>query len=291
MSIWFYISFFILICILIFIILKLVFIKKSIKEIKTQLTAILKSDTNNLITISSSDSEIKKLASCLNAELKELRSRRLQYENGNQELKKTITNISHDLRTPLTAISGYIELLKEKNNKEYIEVIERKTKDLVNLTDQLFYFSKTMDIGTKINKERCCINEILEETIANYYTILKEKNIVPQIKITNEKIYKYLDKNSIIRVFENILSNACKYSDGDFKIKLESNGKITFSNKANSLDAITVQKIFDRYFSVENAKKSTGIGLSIAKQLVELNDGIISVKYIENYLVIEIIFN
>lgn len=291
MSIWFCISFVILICILIFIVLKLFFIKNSIKEIKTQLTAILKSDTNNLITISSSDSEIKELTSCLNTELKELRSQRLQYENGNQELKKTIANISHDLRTPLTAISGYVELLKEKNNKEYIEVIERKTKDLVNLTDQLFYFSKTMDISTKINKERCCINEILEETIANYYTILKEKNIAPKIEITNEKIYRYLDKNSIIRVFENILSNACKYSDGDFKIKLESNGKITFSNKASSLDAVTVQKIFDRYFSIENAKKSTGIGLSIAKQLLELNDGIISAKYVENCIIIEIFFN
>ena len=291
MSIWFCISFVILICILIFIVLKLFFIKNSIKEIKTQLTARLKSDTNNLITISSSDSEIKELTSCLNAELKELRSQRLEYENGNQELKKTITNISHDLRTPLTAISGYIELLKEKNNKEYIEVIERKTNDLVNLTDQLFYFSKTMDIGRKINKERCCINEILEETIANYYTILKEKNIAPKIEITNEKIYRYLDKNSIIRVFENILSNACKYSDGDFKIKLESNGKITFSNKASSLDAVTVQKIFDRYFSIENAKKSTGIGLAIAKQLVELNDGIISAKYVENCIIIEMFFN
>ena len=148
-----------------------------------------------------------------------------------------------------------------------------------------------MDISTKINKERCCINEILEETIANYYTILKEKNIAPKIEITNEKIYRYLDKNSIIRVFENILSNACKYSDGDFKIKLESNGKITFSNKASSLDAVTVQKIFDRYFSVENAKKSTGIGLSIAKQLVEINNGIISAKYVENCIIIEIFFN
>ena len=290
MSIWFYVSFFILICILVLIILNLIFIQKSIKEIKIQLTTILKSDTNNLITISSSDSEIKELANCLNTELKELRSQKLQYQNGNQELKKTITNISHDLRTPLTAISGYIELLKEKNNKEYIEVIERKTKDLVALTEQLFCFSKTMDIGIKIMKEKCCINEILEESIANYYTILKEKNIVPQIEITNEKIYKYLDRNSIIRVFENILSNACKYSDGDLKIKLEQNGKITFSNKANSLDAITVQKIFDRYFSVENAKKSTGIGLSIAKQLVELNNGIISAKYIENCIIIEIVF-
>ena len=81
------------------------------------------------------------------------------------------------------------------------------------------------------------------------------------------------------------------FGSGDFKIKLEPNGKITFSNKANSLDAITVQKIFYRYFSIENAKKSTGIGLSIAKQLVELNNGIISAKYVGNFIIIEIFFN
>lgn len=90
------------------------------------------------------------------------------------------------------------------------------------------------------------------------------------------------------RVFENILSNVSKYSDGNFKVKLEDNGKITFSNKAESLDATTVQKIFDRYFTVENAKKSTGIGLSIAKQLIELNGGKILAKYQNGDLIIEI---
>ena len=87
----------------------------------------------------------------------------------------------------------------------------------------------------------------------------------------SEKVYKFLDKNTITRVFENILSNAIKYSNGDFNITLKKNGNIIFSNTANSLDATTTNKIFDRYYTVENAKKSTGIGLAIAKQLVELN--------------------
>ena len=101
---------------------------------------------------------------------------------------------------------------------------------------------------------------------------------------------KNLDKYSIIRVFENILSNVCKYSNGDFKVTLNEKGIITFSNKANSLDVTTVQKIFDRYFTVENAKKSTGLGLSISKQLVELNGGEISAKYVNKHLIIQIEF-
>lgn len=289
-----YIIITILIIILVFMIIKLYFIKKSLKEIQNQINEILLTDTNNLLTISSSDKEIINLANCLNIELKKLRKEKLQYENGNQELKTVMTNISHDMRTPLTAISGYLELIKENNEeniqKEYIEIIERKTNELIFLTDQLFDFSKTMDMKVNIKKEKCCINEIIEESLANYYSIFKKNNIIPKIEICNKKIYKYLYKNTIIRVLENILSNVSKYSNGDFKVVLAENGRITFSNKATSLDATTVQKIFNRYFTVENAKKSTGLGLAIAKQLIELNDGMISAKYIKNHLIIDIYF-
>lgn len=270
-----YIIITVLIIILIILILKLFFIKKSIKEIRSNLSRILKSDTNNLITIDTNNTETSELANTLNIELKNLRRERLQYENGNQELKRSITNISHDIRTPLTAISGYIDLIKQNEDKEkqeeYIRIIERKTNDLINLTEQLFDFSKTVDIAPQIKKEKICINEILEESLANFYVVFKEKNIIPKLEITEKRIYRFVDKNTITRVFENILSNVIKYSSGNFKVKLEKNGKIIFSNKATSLDATTVEKIFDRYYTVENAKKSTGLGLSIAKQLVELN--------------------
>lgn len=274
--------------------LKIYFMKKSIREIQKSLKDILKQNTNNLLTISSSDKDMKNLANDLNFELKKLRKQRLQFETGNQELKSSITNISHDMRTPLTAISGYIDLIKENNTNEkketYLKIIENKANDLIFLTDQLFDFSKTMDISDKIVKEKCMINEILEETLANYYIIFKNKKIIPKIEITRNRIYKVINKNTIVRVFENILSNVTKYSNGDFKVILDDDGKITFSNKATSLDATTVEKIFNRYYTVENAKKSTGIGLSIAKQLVELNDGTISAKYIKEHLIIEIKF-
>lgn len=290
---WMYIVSFILCMILLFLVIKLYFLKKSINEIHVSIHKIIKEDTNQLLTISSSDKEIRKLANDLNKELQELRKEKLQYQNGNQELKRIITNISHDMRTPLTAISGYIDLMKEnkEKQKEYMKIIEKKTEELTVLTDQLFDFSKTMDIGVKIQKEEYCINEILEETLANMYHFFKEKQIEPMIEICTQKIYKNLDKYSIIRVFENILSNVCKYSSGDFKVTLNEKGIITFSNKATSLDATTVQKIFDRYFTVENAKKSTGLGLSISKQLVELNGGKIFATYVNNYLMIQIEFS
>lgn len=292
MSAWLYVFICTAICIIIFLLVKLFLIKKSMKEIKIQLHSILKADTNNILTISSSDDDIKKLADSLNTELKELRKQRLQYEMGNQELKECITNISHDLRTPLTAISGYIDLIKnnkEKNKQvDYLDIIERKTSDVILLTEQLFNFSKTIDEGIKIDKKTYCINELLEESLANYYIIFKEHCIIPNVHIVERKIYRCVDKNTIIRVFENILSNVIKYSNGEFKVILDEKGNISFSNKASSLDATTVEKIFNRYYTVENANKSTGIGLNIAKQLIELNDGKINAKYIKDTIYINI---
>ena len=305
MNIWFIISI-ILFVICMALIIKIYLNNKDIKKIGENLEEILTNDTNNLITVSTSNKQIKKVAGKLNTELKKLRKVKIQYENGSEELKRTITNISHDMRTPLTAISGYIELMennieveevnnskskiirREENKQKYLKIIKRKTSELIELTEQLFKFSTTMDTLWKIDKENCCINEMLEEILAEYYSIFKKKNIVPEINICNEMIYKNLNKNSLIRIFENILSNMIKYSDGNFKIKLERSGKIIFSNKAKKLDTTTVQKIFDRYFTVENANNVTGVGLSIAKQLVETNEGNIIAKYMDGNLVIEV---
>ena len=274
-------------------IVKIYLIKYTIKEIEKSFNYVLKADTNNIIAISSSDKDIKNLTINLNNNLKELRKQKLQYENGNQKLKRFITEISHDLRTPLTAISGYIELLEEEQlnqrQKECVKIIENKTSELILMTEQLRELSIGIDLERKIERENCCINNILEETIASYYYSFKEKKIVPKISICEKKIYRNIDKDMIIRVFENLISNVIKYSDNNCNIILNEDGKISFSNKASKLDVTTVKRIFDRYYTVENMKKNSGLGLTIAKQLVEINGGIITAQYKKNELYIEIL--
>jgi len=283
-----------LIFIIIFLVYKLISINISLKEIDNKLNDILNTDTNNILTTSTNNKNINNFTNNLNIQLKKLREQSLEYQQGNNQIKRTITDISHDIRTPLTSIRGYTDLLKKekgiKKQKEYLNIIDERVDSLINLTEQLFDYSKAIDKEDTINKENICLNDILEEIIISYYALFKKNNINPSIKICKNKIYKLLDKNMFIRIIENILSNSIKYSEGDLNIILDNNGKIISSNKTNKLDKTSVAKIFDRYYTVENAKKKSGIGLSIAKHLTELNQGNIKATYKKQTLIIEIEF-
>ena len=293
MNIWFYL-FIIASIIIIALIIKIFVMKNAIKEIEEKFDFIIESDTNNLITISTNDIDLKQLAKKINQNLKKIRELEIQYNQGNEELKRSITNISHDLRTPLTAIRGYLDLIEHKNLTEkqenYLLFIDEKVKILTDLTEQLFNFSKSLDSYQDIKRQNVVLNSVLEETICASYDLFIQHNINPKIYITKEKIIKQIDESMLKRIFENIISNEIKYSDEFLEIKLNKRGKIIFRNKTKNLDKTSVEKIFDRYYTVENAKKSTGIGLSIAKQLVELNNGTISANYDDGYLIIEIYF-
>lgn len=293
MSIWFY-FFVIESCVFIFFIIKILVMKSEIKNIGESLSKILKSDTNRFITVGSNDNDLKRLASTLNKSLKELRKLELEYKNGSGELKSSITNISHDLRTPLTAIRGYLDLMDYRNltakQINYLRIIDRKVKDLTELTEQLFDFSKSIDIQNEVEKERIILNDVLEESLVGFYRLFKEHDITPKIEICEDKVIRLLNKTMLKRIFENIISNAMKYSEDDFHVKLYCDGTIEFSNKTDKLDSTSLEKMFDRYYTVRNAKKSNGIGLSIAKQLVELSDGTIVAKYIDGMFLLKIKF-
>ena len=293
MSIWFYL------CIIILFItsiisIKYILLKLSLNKLYKDFELIINSDTNNLLTISCNDKNLKEFINKLNKNLKKLRKLELEYNQGNINLKHTITNISHDLRTPLTAIKGYLDILDKKNfTKEqikYFNIINTKVNDLVNLTEELFNYSKILDKAYLIKKEQVCLNIVLEEVFCSYYDLFKNNNIIPKIDITSNKIIKEIDLICFKRIIENIISNLLKYSNKSIYIKLDNTGSITFINKTKKLDKVSVGKIFDRYFTVESSKKSNGIGLSIAKELVILNNGEISAKYINNKLIIKIVF-
>ena len=284
----------ILILIIFLLILKVYLLRKSIREIEKEFSYRIKTDTNTLIDVSSHDRQIKKLAESINTQLRELRKERHHFQQGDFELKEAVTNISHDLRTPLTAICGYLDLLeseeKSEEVKRYLNIIKNRTEILKQLTEELFRYSVFVSVSNNTSYESVVLNSVLEEIILGFYADLKSHMITPEISIPDKKIKRNLNKNALSRIFANIISNAIKYSDGDLSVTLYQSGEIVFSNSASKLDEIQVGKLFDRFYTVDTAKKSTGLGLSIAKALTEQMNGSITAKFENTIISIHVIF-
>ena len=292
--IWGFIFCIILIILLAILSAKIIWMRKSIEELRTGFSEKLESDTNTLISISSRDKTICHLANDINIQLRKLRKQQLRFQLGDTELKNAITNISHDLRTPLASICGNLDLLEQEYLPEtaarYVEVIRNRSMVLTQLTEELFRYSMIMTAKNDMVREPVVINNILEESIAASYTSLKEQNIHPEIQMPQEKIIRMLDRSALTRVFTNLLNNATKYSDGDLHITLSKTGEIIFSNTASRLTEVQVGKLFDRFYTVETARKSTGLGLAITRTLVEQMSGTISAQYEDSRLSICIFF-
>lgn len=268
--------------------------KVSAKELRCSFADALRTDTNTLLGISSRDRELRLLAQELNLSLQELRRQRLIYESGNQELRRAVTNISHDLRTPLTAVYGYLELLEKEETTpdgiQYIQIIKERTEMLTRLTEELFDYSALLSAETNPILTPLVLQEVLEESLAAAYTDLTQKGISPQIAMPEQPIIRSLDRASLLRIFSNLLSNAAKYSNGGLSVTLSEEGVLLFSNPAPRLDEVQVGRLFDRFYTVENARTSTGLGLSIARSLTNQMNGTIDATYKDGILTIRLSF-
>lgn len=278
----------ILTILIIVLLIKIYLLRKAAREISEGFAERLMTDTNTLIDISSGDWYMRKLAAAVNEQLRLLRRQRRNYLNGDRELKEAVTNLSHDLRTPLTAVCGYLDLLEREEKSEevsrYLSLISNRTEAMKTLVEELFRYSVLLSDKEEMIMEPVALNDVLEEAIAGFYGALTERGIRPEIYIPEKKIVRQANREALSRVFGNVLNNALKYSDGDLEITLTERGEIIFTNTAAGLDGILVGRLFDRFFSVEAARNSTGLGLAISKTLMEQMDGKITAKYEQDRL-------
>lgn len=283
----------ILAVIALFLSVKIYLLKKSMEEIYTDFENCLSEDTNVQISVSSGDKTVIRFAKAINLQLTKLRKIKKQYSDGDRELKEAVTNISHDLRTPLTAICGYLDLMEKQDLPEdterYVAQIRNRSEAMKELTEELFRYSIISSMPT-LSYESLSLNRVLEETLLSFEGELKLKGITPDITISSDAVQRTLDSSAVTRIFSNILNNAIKYSDGDLFVCLQQDGTVTFSNTAKELSTVEVSKLFDRFYTVDSARKSTGLGLSIAKLLTERMDGTITASYEDSMLTITISF-
>ncbi len=273
---------------------QMLFIRKTLREIGDQMEQILQGDTNAVIRISSRDKTLRTFAAKLNANLRSLRDAKCAVERKSNKLTNAITAVSHDLRTPLTAICGYIGLLEAEDAsvaaKGYIKMIKNRADALKKLTEELFQYSVLFSAEKEPRFEEVSLNAALEESFAQFYGAMSKSGVSPNIEMPDSAVIRLLNKDYLARIFSNILSNAIRYSSGDFDVVLYPDGKISFSNSAPELDAVTAARLFERFYTVSNGKGSTGLGLAVAKNLTEEMGGTICSVFERGRLTIEICF-
>lgn len=276
--------------------LKLCLLRSDLKALAEQFTQRIEQDSPNPLFLPSRDSALRQLAVVLDRQLRQLRRARLRYENGDRELKAAVTNISHDLRTPLTAICGYLDLLEAETdpntpNGRYLSAIRSRAQALTDLTEELFRYSVILSAQEDLPLTQVCVNDVLEESLVSFYPAFTQAGITPQVRLTEQRVLRPLNREALSRVFGNILSNALKYSAGDLSVTLSDDGSAVFSNAAPGLDEVQVGRLFDRFFTVEAARRSSGLGLSISKTLVERMGGRITAEYGAGVLSIRVCFD
>ena len=268
-------------------------LRKSARQLREGMAQQLERETNTLLAVSSGDREMRALADALNGQLAQLRAERQRYQHGDLELKEAITNISHDLRTPLTAIVGYLALLEGEEKSEaverYLSQISNRTQVLHQLSEEMFAYA-LLTAPQPLHPQRVDLRGLVEEALLSYCGAMEQRGMEPTIQLPEGRVERNLDPTAAGRVLSNIISNALKYSAGDFSVTMTPNGVITFANSAPDLNPVLVQRLFDRFFTVETARHSTGLGLSIAKLLTQQMEGTLEAKYQEGQLVITLSF-
>ncbi len=261
---------------------KIWLLHRGVKALRLDLAQKLDRDTNTLLSLPCRDRELRRLAAALNQELRLLREERLRYQQGDRDVKEAVVNVSHDLRTPLTALAGYVELLKGEalppDASRYLRQIEGRTKAMKAMTEELFRYSLAAD-ETALTLEPVDLRAAVEESLLSFYGAFQQKGAVPQVFLPESPVVRQVDRGALSRVLGNILANALKYSGGDLAVTVTQRGQMIFSNLAPGLDPISAGRLFDRFYTVESSRQSTGLGLSIAKELAQRMDGSIGSNF------------
>ena len=288
----------------ILIVLLIIFILKT-KEINRLTLELKKLNSEGKIEklrLSLPNKNIENLIVEINTLIDDKRKMENIYKEKDIELREAIANMSHDLRTPLTSIMGYVYLLnddkldKKEERKEYLKIIEKRSLVLNDLITNFYGLSRIQADQYEIKFEPVNLELVLGEIIAAFYETLDYKFGEPEINIEEGLGPVLGDKQALNRIFTNLIENIIKHGEGEVKISLKKKNKyivMEFSNKAEELEPKDVNRIFEKFFTKDRMRtgQNTGLGLAIVKLLVEKQGQKIEAKKVGNRLVINIIWS
>lgn len=263
---------------------------------KQQICQIIKQlKENKKLRISLQNKYIEELAGIINEKDYEEQRAKIQILQEEERLKQSIANISHDLRTPLTSIQGYLTLLRDCENKDeqenYLSIIQTKADYLTDLV-QVFYDLSLIDHEDyTLEIEKVDINKIVTDCLIEKYNELKEIN--PKINTENTPVWILGNSVACKRIIENLITNAIRYSNNYIEISIDANGIFTIKNSTLELQNIDVNMLFRKFYTVNTSRSNgnTGLGLYIVKELLnKIEGGIKEISYKKNILTISVYF-
>lgn len=267
--------------------------KREIDSISKQLDVIISHDSNELIH-SKSGIISAKFINKINNLLKKVNETQRDYNRKNHNMEQMITNISHDLRTPLTSAMGYINIVLNSNlpdSKKEIRIVEQRLLRLEELINSFFELSVTISRNKEPEKTSLNIISVLQESMVHYYDDFCNQN--REIQFICDKPIIFIDSNAnmLMRIFDNLIGNAYKHSDNNLTITVIQSDSICICFKNNLYDYnIDVTRIFDEFYTTDISRTNgnTGLGLAIAKQFTEILGGTINVEYENNVFAVTI---
>lgn len=295
----------ILIVILIFLFIWIILIKKNIRDLKRELLNTRKEDYNRQMKITLVDGDIESLASEINKNLDYQKNLKLETENSRRQLEQSISDIAHDLRTPLTVIKGNLQMLGREEltpeGRDYLDISRRKAESLKGMVDEFFELSVLESENKPVELCKLDITAFLSEFIVENETLIRAKNLVPEITFPEKSIFVYANKEMLSRVFSNLITNIFKYAKDSFELSIveekegSSDGRkqcrIRVGNRIDDVNAIDIDHIFDRTYRADKARTdgSAGLGLYIARLLMTKQKGSINASLENDKLIFDIV--
>lgn len=274
--------------------------QRQIKEICRQLHFLKEYDSNMRITTDIRWGGMKNLSEELNEFLYRQKEHRKTYIRKEREISEIYTNLSHDIRTPLTSLDGYFQLLEKSTDEEdkarYLAIIQERIGSLKHMLEELFTYTKLQNEEYEVELKKLNLNQLLKETIFSYYDQWMESEIEPQFNLEKGAIWVLGNTQAIQRVIRNVIKNGLEHGKKDMKISLHRErmqAVLCIQNKMQETEKIDVERLFDRFYKadVSRSKNSTGLGLSIAKGFVQKMGGSITAFVEKEWFKIEIRLN
>lgn len=273
--------------------------QRQMKDICRQLSFFIEHESNLLISRELELGGIGKLADCLNDLLALFREQKLHYQEKEKIIAQTYTSLSHDIRTPLTSLDGYFQLLQETNNleeqKRYLLVISERIAFLKLMLEQLFTYSKLKNEEYRLELSNVCVNRVLKDVLFSYYEDWRTKGVDPVIELTEEMLYIEGNAEALQRVIHNIIKNALEHGMQKITVSLSKQSDqvcLRIGNLAADIEQIEITKVFERFYKGDAARSnvSSGLGLSIAKEFVLRMNGKIRADVVQDMFWIVISF-